>query len=183
MRTDRLMKLADRLDTVPREKFDMDTWGSGGAGRTWRSTACGTTACACGWATTIPEFKKAGLKLTGTAGVFWLHFGERDGMGAAMAFFGLEGRDVDKLFYNELKTPKSEANLIRRFCKEKDPVGYAAYLTAQAPQPDEQVVEPQKEELLSDRDKEKLQECRDMITSMTKIHRPTAAPVLVGCPA
>lgn len=45
----RLAILAKFLLTVPEEKFSLQTW------------KCGTTACAVGWACTIPEFKEEGL--------------------------------------------------------------------------------------------------------------------------
>ncbi len=58
----RLLVLADFLDTIPLKRFDYETW----AGASWKGKkdlSCGTTACALGWATTIPAFKKLGLKL------------------------------------------------------------------------------------------------------------------------
>ena len=58
----RLLKLADFLDTVPPERFDYARW----VGESWQGDpdlSCGTTACALGWASTIPEFRKLGLRL------------------------------------------------------------------------------------------------------------------------
>lgn len=62
---ERLLKLADFLDTVPPSRFDFSRW----AGNTWKDQnlldeSCGTTACAFGWATAIPEFQALGLHLT-----------------------------------------------------------------------------------------------------------------------
>lgn len=55
----RLLVLAEFLETkVPREKFDMAYWSS-----TARLDDCGTVGCACGWATTLPEFAALGLRL------------------------------------------------------------------------------------------------------------------------
>ncbi len=53
------MALAALLDEIPPERFRYGHW----AGQDWKGAAdlsCGTTACALGWATTIPEF---GLQL------------------------------------------------------------------------------------------------------------------------
>jgi hypothetical protein len=55
MHAKRLLKLAALLDTVPRKEFDLNRW------KLERS--CGTVACACGWAATIPAFRRAGLSL------------------------------------------------------------------------------------------------------------------------
>ncbi len=58
MNEQRLLRLADFLETeVPPERFNLGTWGDGNL------TKCGTAGCACGWATTIPEFKEAGFVL------------------------------------------------------------------------------------------------------------------------
>lgn len=56
----RLLMLADFLDNLPEERFDYSHW----AGDNWggkSDLSCGTTACALGWATTIPELAEAGL--------------------------------------------------------------------------------------------------------------------------
>jgi hypothetical protein len=42
MHTERLLKLADFLETVPPDKFDMNGWG--------REDDCGFAGCAIGWA-------------------------------------------------------------------------------------------------------------------------------------
>lgn len=62
MRTDRLLTLAAFLDSLPPERFDFGHW----VGDKWEGRpdlSCGTTACAAGWATTIPEFREAGLRM------------------------------------------------------------------------------------------------------------------------
>lgn len=43
IRTDRLLKMADYLATVPRAKFYMGEWSNG-------KTGCGFRGCAVGWA-------------------------------------------------------------------------------------------------------------------------------------
>ena len=59
---ERLLRLADFLDTVPDERFDFGVW----AGQDWGGKAdlsCGTVACALGWATALPEFQALGMRL------------------------------------------------------------------------------------------------------------------------
>lgn len=56
----RLLKLADRLESVPRKQFDMATYFTETYGP---EPDCGTAACALGWACTMPEFKRLGLGL------------------------------------------------------------------------------------------------------------------------
>jgi hypothetical protein len=54
MNKERLLKLADFLDALPPERFNYGSW----VGDDWKGMqdlSCGTTACALGWATTIPE--------------------------------------------------------------------------------------------------------------------------------
>lgn len=59
---DRLLKLADFLDALPAARFDYESW----VGSMWEGKldlSCGTTACAFGWATAVPEFKTLGLSI------------------------------------------------------------------------------------------------------------------------
>lgn len=58
----RLLKLADFLDKLPKKRFLYEKW----VGDDWKGKkdlSCGTTACALGWATTIPLFQKLGIHL------------------------------------------------------------------------------------------------------------------------
>ncbi len=60
---DRLLLLADFLDKLPPERFNYAAW----VGHDWKEMedlSCGTTACALGWAATMPEFRKLGLRLS-----------------------------------------------------------------------------------------------------------------------
>jgi hypothetical protein len=57
-----LNELADLLDELPEERFDYSKW----VGDDWMGDddlSCGTTACAAGWATTLPSFRRRGLFL------------------------------------------------------------------------------------------------------------------------
>lgn len=55
---------------------------------------CGTTACAFGEATYVPEFKALGLKRQGRG----VAFGGAYDMGAAAKFFGISFADANRLF-------------------------------------------------------------------------------------
>lgn len=65
MNIERLTKLAELLDTVPPDRFNMDYWGLAPHGdlEDLNIAECGTAACALGWACSIPEFRAAGLRL------------------------------------------------------------------------------------------------------------------------
>ncbi len=131
MHAKRLLKLADFLDALPRGRFSYSTW----VGKNWKGKqdlSCGTTACALGWATTMPEFRKLGLRL----------FPPQDGMGARVGLknrpgtdeydaagevFGLGFYDTQELFVpgdrgedkpGDKATAKQVAKHIRRFVDE-----------------------------------------------------------------
>ena len=62
MNAHRLELVAKKLDENP--PFDFTIW----IGQTWKGAedlSCGTTACAIGWAATIPELYEAGLRIVG----------------------------------------------------------------------------------------------------------------------
>lgn len=110
MRTghNRLKKLADLLRTVPDERFNYRHW----VGKNWGGKAdlsCGTTACALGWATTIPSLRKVGLRLERTTNSYgdvssWptvININNRDeiapfAVGAEVFYISFE--DSEKLF-------------------------------------------------------------------------------------
>lgn len=104
MNKERLLRLADFLEKdIPREKFNLDVWCSG----EWYE--CGTTACACGWATQIPEFAEAGFKLIPfrceVDGERYfssdLYFQESYGFDAVTDFFSIHRDSARYLFYNQ----------------------------------------------------------------------------------
>lgn len=78
MNKERLLKLADFLETVPDEHFDIGSWRNGqvkdepGAvtDTALVSHACGTTGCAVGWACAMPEFQAQGLGFDLNKGYF-----------------------------------------------------------------------------------------------------------------
>ena len=121
----RLLRLAALLRTLPRKRFDYTTW----VGYDWEGDpdlSCGTTACALGWATTIPSLRRAGLALTP-----WAHgggsvtlngrFGALD---AAEELFALEDFEARLLFApwgasESRATPKQVAKKIEKFVAER----------------------------------------------------------------
>ena len=105
----RLEKLYKFLGTVKPKKFNFGSWAISESGIA-DVNVCGTTACALGWAGTIPEFRKRGLKL-----VWWENiYGEleaevrlddhRNGEHAGAAFFGLTHYEACYLFIPDCTT-------------------------------------------------------------------------------
>jgi hypothetical protein len=114
-----LLELADFLDALPWWRFDYKFW----IGREWRGEpdlSCGTSACAGGWATTLPRFKERGLFLSSNASapaVINLESGyEAVGVDALARVLGVEYNDAMVLFipdtYDEdldLRSPTDDA--------------------------------------------------------------------------
>lgn len=86
----RLLKLAEFLDTLPPARFDMGSW----APDKGTLADCDTTACALGWATTIPGFRRAGLKM----GDMVPEFDGLEELDAAEFFFGLRPSQASSIF-------------------------------------------------------------------------------------
>jgi hypothetical protein len=94
-----LLTLADFLEELPADRFNYRVW----VGGEWKGKAdlsCGTTACALGWATTIPEFADRGLLLVRVIGVRGGVPRYRGvlGLEAASEFFGIPQVDAGFLF-------------------------------------------------------------------------------------
>lgn len=114
MNKKRLLKLAEFLENeVPRKRFDMGQWG-GHSG--FHENKCGSAACALGWATTIPAFRRAGL-IFSERGIptFEGEWGED----AGARFFNLPRGQATTLFMpgsypNHRATPKQVAKRIRK---------------------------------------------------------------------
>lgn len=138
----RLLKLADLLDTVPRKRFNISSWASSkfcGKPKEPEHNECNTTACAMGWATTLPVFKRAGLKLRlpenklNYDGCMILTMAKKHmcstyltHMDAAAAVCGISYHEAQQLFDVEdpstgkprsRETPKQVARRIRKFVK------------------------------------------------------------------
>lgn len=150
MHAERLLRLADFLDTLPSYRFKFDQW----VGFDWKGApdlSCGTTACALGWATTIPEFRELGLILVReNNGDSYPALKDsqslrlmQEGYGsewqciatAAEHIFGITAADTRRLFMPVYETregrvgrlgpeasPKQVAEHIRKFVREKQAV-------------------------------------------------------------
>lgn len=108
---DRLEKLYDFLGTVKPAKFNFGAWGASNIGAT-DLNVCGTTACALGWAASMPEFRKRGLKLQWSVATVGpgdkeseavVVLKDKDGQlyngeDAGREFFGLTSDEADYLF-------------------------------------------------------------------------------------
>lgn len=121
----RLLKLADFLENMPRNKaFDMSVIASNiDAGQ----PACGSSACAIGWATAIPSFRRAGLRLNQRGRV--RHGNKRCGgayTAAAKSFFSLDFGEATHLFGDNwlpsagLTARKNAVKRIRKFVAQQD---------------------------------------------------------------
>ena len=94
----RLRRLADHLETVPEDQFNIFVWK--------QESSCGTAACAFGHAASIPSFRKLGLGLQPmqpwppVVGVrYYLPtYKGVSGMDAAAKFFGIANGEARHLF-------------------------------------------------------------------------------------
>lgn len=132
---DRLLRLAAFLDDVPPHRFDYSRW----VGTDWKGKedlSCGTTACALGWATTMPEFRRLGLRLGLDMGTGVVHLKTQrpnfwsSPIYASEKVFGLTYKEHGYLF-GAAEGPSGERSLaegarattvakhIRRFVKRK----------------------------------------------------------------
>jgi hypothetical protein len=116
----RLLILANFLDTVPEEKFNLESWRdcspfSNRSDDALLDTACGTTGCAVGWACVIPELKAEGLSWQDNPQYMkyssWL---------AVQRFFDISD-EVSQVLFSDSKYslhhrgPKNVANRIRNY--------------------------------------------------------------------
>jgi hypothetical protein len=115
----RLLKLAAFLRRLPRKRFDFGEW----VGFDWKGSqnlSCGTTACALGWAATMPNFRRLGMylaqpgvvRLKGKTGISSIE--------VAQIIFGLDHIDAISLFapsqgLGSNATPKQVARRIEQF--------------------------------------------------------------------
>lgn len=124
----RLTKLADFMDALPRKAwkhFDMEYWLAqdgedhhkfGDYIEPSHTGDCGTTACAAGWAATIPSFRRAGFKLI-VSRTSWSNWGRIE------KFFDLPGTESEQVFGASnarqlgIKTPKQWAKHCRKFIR------------------------------------------------------------------
>lgn len=86
-------------------------------------TLCGTTACALGWAATMPYFRRAGLKVVYSCYGGEIYFKDKEVFAdetARSGFLKLENWQAEKLFggFNDDPTPKAWARRARKLLKE-----------------------------------------------------------------
>lgn len=114
----RLQTLANFLRTCAPEKFDLENWRS--APHTLSPTdedlnTCGTTACAVGWACSMPEFKAEGLYYNGHMPVYApVDAQPLSYWRAVEEFFGLSFIEARWLFSIECYSTPSLWNVITR---------------------------------------------------------------------
>lgn len=128
-----LLALADFLENDPRVEghFDMAHVLAENGGDLFRTKrgkpdlhACGTAACAMGWAPTVPSIRRAGLSYVKLRAGDWyigVHGIACDFIDAAEDIFDIAGSDADYLFYprDGHRTPKQVARNIRQFVKDE----------------------------------------------------------------
>lgn len=136
--SNRLLRLAAFLRTVPRKQFDYCVWGESQTGEKVKAEiGCGTKACALGWATAIPTFRKIGLKLvesTYEPNIGYVELHTKDGrilddFDAASVLFGINTDEAVALFSPEedvygnsvedKATPKQVARKIEKFVAKR----------------------------------------------------------------
>lgn len=106
----RLLKLADFLEKLPKERFNFSSW----VGDDWegaKDLSCGTTACALGWATAMPEFHRLGLKLDSEG---WPRYNREVGADAAKSIFAIDSEEAEFLFTPRKRHPLRHRVLVRR---------------------------------------------------------------------
>lgn len=125
----RLMLLVDKLRNLPRERFNYSLW----AGDDWKGAkdlSCGTTACALGWATAVPELADAGLCLRRGLDRVYVSLFDESLLGdcaqshtapfrAACHVFGISKREADYLFIPEEEPPDEMYNDAERAPNEE----------------------------------------------------------------
>jgi len=129
----RLLKLAEKLESLPREKFDFDRW----VGEDWNGRAheCGTKACAMGHATTIRglglRVKKSPsgeLFITDREAKDWWRTPGLETLESAARVFRISTMEARCLFVEGYKIPKKAvsptakrvAKSIRQFVRDKE---------------------------------------------------------------
>jgi hypothetical protein len=118
MNIERLQTLASFLRGVPKEHFNLETWRYDNAENSvcvndeqlTSSLSCGTTACAVGWACSIPEFQEQGLAYRGNTPSYLSVatpnggppvFNFYESWEAVMEFFGIDYYMAEHLFLGE----------------------------------------------------------------------------------
>lgn len=101
---ERLLRLATFLDALPEERFNFRTW-VGGDWKGMPDLSCGTTACALGWAATMPDM---GLTLDSATQWGIRMNGGSEPIDAACDAFGITESEAKKLFIPRDQVDPSE---------------------------------------------------------------------------
>ena len=124
-----------KLPAKAADHFDMSTWFTGNLKRMNKNgfiqdkkdvMACGTSACALGWAATVPLFQKQGLQVYAVRNDFELSGKKTGGLDNTVrgkAFFDLTDNQFSELFgINEnLSTPEEWADHAEDFIHNYEP--------------------------------------------------------------
>lgn len=132
LHTKRLLRLADILTKVPKDKFDMETWGiHKGKHKPQEHNYCGTSACALGWAAMDKKFQADGLKMRWSIIDLSDEFNDRehwraevtyrrcDGDLAGAKFFGLSYTEAATLFLDTEQTRAQVITRLRKYAKTR----------------------------------------------------------------
>lgn len=124
MRKDRLLKLADYLETVPRRAFEISAWKERDATKPEGNTPgdCGFAGCAVGWAAHTRMFR--GLRFGKGVNSDEIYYGHYSNFTAVEKLFSFDREAATYLFDsvsypNFSATPKQVAKRIRKFVKEQ----------------------------------------------------------------
>lgn len=104
------LRLRAILKKVPRKRFDMGHW----VGSDWEGApdlSCGTSACAAGWATTDPWFRRRGLWLDSNGSPSYARLRSLFGDAAMVETWQVEASGL--FFRHDIRTP-------RQFIREID---------------------------------------------------------------
>lgn len=133
-----LLRVADILDTVKPERFNLSQWVEDRAEpqglfiRALRKIGlidpvCGTSACAIGYAASNKWFRGRGFRLMSTDGRgFYPFYKGYTGFSAVAIFFNIDHDSAWHLFHPESyqsSTPKDVADRIRRFVSDERKAG------------------------------------------------------------
>jgi hypothetical protein len=133
MNRGRLSLLAAYLETIPEDHFDMSEWvrlkGASVIEGAVPEPKCGTSACALGWACSIPEFNDVGLKLDRVVGAICdavPTYEHARGYDAAEKFFELTHQQARYIFRGDTNkaTPKDVCNHIYNLILHPNIGGY-----------------------------------------------------------
>lgn len=115
----RLHALIKFMDKVPAKRFTMDWFSNAGFNKQISlKSDCGASACALGWATAIPSFRRAGLRMIDAAPAS-THMPKVTGFELAREFFDLTERQTIRLFRDaSVRTPKEWAKMAARYIQE-----------------------------------------------------------------